>query len=293
MPIASISHVRKPGETASGHSMTNTLRVEPFLRVRNLDRLSVPPLRMADAIELAVEWMQLRRDQIALQRQEDDTWREMVRDGILRQSRSHARTQRDPSITRAASAQRRTTSLWNRVAAGDQNSTQPILHTQPVNYQPVWLSQWAQPVVVRPTEEEIEAATEETDFSSVENPQNDTCPITQHRFGPSSRVLRIRSCGHMCEVDALRRWFTYSVRCPLCRTDIRDNPGGAQEEGDNSTTLPNPLASAGTLDLAARLAREIAVQLNSEVEDSSGNLTVALELTGTGWPSSPGSADRP
>ena len=98
----------------------------------------------------------------------------------------------------------------------------------------------------------------------------------------------------MCDVDALRRWFTYSVRCPLCRADIRASSGeDIQEEEDNSTALPNPLADAGALDLAARLAREIAAQLNSQSTDTSGNLTVALELTGTGWPYSTSSANSP
>ena len=109
---------------------------------------------------------------------------------------------------------------------------------------PTWLSEWANPVAVLATPAQIRDAIEELDFSSIQEPLNDRCPISQQPFSPDSRVARLRRCGHICEAAALRRWFTYSVRCPMCRIDIR-------EEG--ARTPPSPVMSGGPRDNSTSL----------------------------------------
>ena len=75
-------------------------------------------------------------------------------------------------------------------------------------------------VIVRPTAEQIETATETIVFSSSMN--NHTCPITLETFQEDEEICRIRHCGHTFKRTAIDNWFQRNVRCPVCRYDIRD-----------------------------------------------------------------------
>lgn len=71
------------------------------------------------------------------------------------------------------------------------------------------------PIVVRPTAEQITAATE-----PVAQPLADTtCPICQDPL--TNDAVRITHCNHTYHQSCLNSWFTMSVRCPVCRYDIR------------------------------------------------------------------------
>jgi L-lysine 2,3-aminomutase len=71
------------------------------------------------------------------------------------------------------------------------------------------------PVAIRPTAEQITAAT-----ASVPQPLADTtCPICQDAL--TSNATRITHCNHTYHQTCLDSWFTMSVRCPVCRYDIR------------------------------------------------------------------------
>ena len=52
-------------------------------------------------------------------------------------------------------------------------------------------------VVVRPTAQQISAATRELQFSEIVEPSNTRCPITQQDFNPNDTVIQIRHCGHI------------------------------------------------------------------------------------------------
>lgn len=81
------------------------------------------------------------------------------------------------------------------------------------------------PVVVAPTEAQINNATELIHYGNIENPINTRCPITLVDFGENDRIRQIIPCGHCFNNRALLRWFTTNCRCPICRSDIRDyNP---------------------------------------------------------------------
>lgn len=75
------------------------------------------------------------------------------------------------------------------------------------------------PVVVRPTQSEINNATEVIPWDV--DLGNDMCPITQESFTVNDHVIRIHHCGHCFKTDAINRWFSTSVFCPVCRYDIR------------------------------------------------------------------------
>ena len=80
-----------------------------------------------------------------------------------------------------------------------------------------------EPVVVRPTDEQILNATQIVRYGDIEHPQNSRCIITLVEFSEDSHVTMIRGCGHMFDSTELNRWFDSNVRCPLCRYDIRNN----------------------------------------------------------------------
>jgi hypothetical protein len=77
------------------------------------------------------------------------------------------------------------------------------------------------PVMVRPTQNQISIACETVEFGTIENPPNSNCPITIEPFNSEDIVTRIKYCGHCFKTEALNRWFTNNVRCPMCRYDIR------------------------------------------------------------------------
>ena len=83
------------------------------------------------------------------------------------------------------------------------------------------------PVIVRPTPEQINIATE--DISWNVDIGSDMCPITQEPFNSYDIVSRIHQCGHCFSQDGLRQWFTLSVYCPVCRYDIRDYTDSTNE----------------------------------------------------------------
>ena len=80
-------------------------------------------------------------------------------------------------------------------------------------------------VPIVPTTEQINNACEDLSYNSINNPINSVCPINLERFDESSTVTQIVYCGHCYSPEALRRWFSSNVRCPICRYDIREyNP---------------------------------------------------------------------
>jgi hypothetical protein len=78
------------------------------------------------------------------------------------------------------------------------------------------------PVLVRPSSRQIEATTEIIPYSDIsENNRIEECPISREPFSETSAVMRIRHCRHYFAPESLRTWFNSSVRCPICRHDIR------------------------------------------------------------------------
>ena len=102
------------------------------------------------------------------------------------------------------------------------------------------------PVVVRPNSQQISNATETIIFSSIpiNERRYDRCPISHETFTENTPVTRIRHCGHYFDPMSLTTLFRSSVRCPVCRYDIREytNPGNET----NNTTDNNSESNSNT-----------------------------------------------
>ncbi len=75
-------------------------------------------------------------------------------------------------------------------------------------------SNFTEPVIVRPTQEEINTALETITSS------NSNCAICQDLI--SFDGVKVRHCGHEFHRSCILSWFEINVRCPVCRQDIRD-----------------------------------------------------------------------
>lgn len=89
-------------------------------------------------------------------------------------------------------------------------------------------------IPVAPTRQQVEAATRIVNFSEIENPLNNSCPVTLDRFENSSIVTQIIPCGHIFSSNGIDSWLQTNVRCPVCRFDIRDYNANSQ-----TTNEPN------------------------------------------------------
>ena len=123
--------------------------------------------------------------------------------------------------------------IFNRTNVNPLNNVIPMfgsidLQSNTTNPVTFGLEQWIQslqPVTIIPTPEQIQRATIIRPFQDIINPPNDTCPITRNGFNNSDQVLQIIECRHCFTPDSINRWFQTSVRCPICRYDIREyNP---------------------------------------------------------------------
>ena len=79
-----------------------------------------------------------------------------------------------------------------------------------------------EPVVIAPSEHQVQTATRCVRYGDIIRPVNTICPITLSEFNETSHVIMILHCGHIFTEPDLRRWFCNNVRCPMCRYDIRN-----------------------------------------------------------------------
>jgi hypothetical protein len=60
-------------------------------------------------------------------------------------------------------------------------------------------------------------------FNEIDNPINDTCPISQDDLNGDDDVSIINYCGHIFKKDSLQNWFKQNHTCPSCRYNILTN----------------------------------------------------------------------
>jgi len=93
-----------------------------------------------------------------------------------------------------------------------------------------------QDVIVRPTSEQINRATDIINWSP--NMTQTNCPISLEPFQYNQPTTMIRHCGHLYNSEPLMHWFETNVRCPVCRYDIRDyNPDTNNTNQDISSNI--------------------------------------------------------
>lgn len=101
--------------------------------------------------------------------------------------------------------------------------------------------EFLRPIIVRPTQRQINRATEIVRYGDIINPPNSTCPIHLQHFDENENVTRIMYCGHIFTENSLNTWFNENVRCPMCRYDIRtytgNNIGGYGRRDINASNI--------------------------------------------------------
>lgn len=145
------------------------------------------------------------------------------------------------------------------------------------------------PVPVIPTETEIRNATEYFHFRNLDSQHNLTCPITQQVFRENERILRIITCGHCFNKRALLRWFTQSVRCPVCRYDIREynrpdpvinnSTQPSRQERSLVESIQNSISNSILNQVPGFLGQDISANImaNTYLHDENGNLLAMSE----------------
>jgi hypothetical protein len=82
-----------------------------------------------------------------------------------------------------------------------------------------------EPVVVRPTAEQIERG------STRAFPSEDTvCAICQDAIPVNQMARRLNVCGHTFHISCIDQWYARDVRCPTCRHDIRESGQPQQQQ---------------------------------------------------------------
>lgn len=97
-------------------------------------------------------------------------------------------------------------------------------------------SELLEPVIVRPSEQQIQNATRQTSFHNIIRPVNSRCPVTLVEFTDNTPVTMIIRCGHVFSPDELNHWFQSNVRCPICRFDIRNHSQADETISDYDIT---------------------------------------------------------
>jgi hypothetical protein len=153
-------------------------------------------------------------------------------------------------------------------------------------------------VVVAPSNDQIEIATDTVIFDESDDNHNTSCPITLEPFHSGEEVCSIRFCSHLFKRDALMDWFSRNVRCPVCRYDIRNYVDEEmadphefdeliEELIDESTPqprvapAPTPMASATRSRpnaITSLLTNTIRSFVTSELNNLPRNLNSAAEL---------------
>ncbi len=74
-----------------------------------------------------------------------------------------------------------------------------------------------QPVIVRPTLEQISNGSEIIQLTNSE-----VCSICQDVMNTTDTVRRLRACNHNFHQGCIDTWYGRNVHCPICRHDIRE-----------------------------------------------------------------------
>ena len=107
----------------------------------------------------------------------------------------------------------------------------------PIDFQQFNSASFLNPVLVTATPEQIAAEIQPYMHTSTQQ-----CAICQDDI--SSDGARLRVCQHSFHRSCIQTWFGASVRCPMCRRDIREDPGAQTSSASTeiSSQAQNQLA---------------------------------------------------
>ena len=86
------------------------------------------------------------------------------------------------------------------------------------------MEQFLQPVVVRPTPEQIAA---NTTVGNLVSDTDHSCAICQDALTSEQEGRKLNACGHWFHRACIDTWLHGNVHCPVCRHDIRE-PASAE-----------------------------------------------------------------
>jgi hypothetical protein len=75
-----------------------------------------------------------------------------------------------------------------------------------------------EPVVVRPTAEQIDAGS----ALEIVDSEEEMCAICQDVMPAGSQARCLTACDHRFHVGCIDTWLARNVHCPVCRHDIRE-----------------------------------------------------------------------
>ena len=126
--------------------------------------------------------------------------------------------------------------------------------------------------IVAPTREQINNSTRIVRFADIENPLNNSCPVTLDRFENDSSVTQIMHCGHIFTPSGIDSWLQCNVRCPVCRYDIREYVP-TSTTSTSTTSTPPTTSTTTSVPPGSREVNEESKEATTEEEskNDSGN----------------------
>lgn len=116
----------------------------------------------------------------------------------------------------------------SRMFSRNNTAATIFTYTMPLNE-----TNFMDPVPVVPTQDQINNAIH--DFTASED---SICAICQQQV--SSSGVQINYCDHVFHRTCISRWFGSSVRCPVCRHDIREHQVTETSSVSSQTIVPGP-----------------------------------------------------
>jgi hypothetical protein len=81
------------------------------------------------------------------------------------------------------------------------------------------MDQFLQPVIIRPTAEQIAA---NTSVGMLVSDTDNSCAICQDTLTAEQEGRKLNHCGHWFHRGCIDTWLQGNVHCPVCRHDIRE-----------------------------------------------------------------------
>jgi hypothetical protein len=79
-----------------------------------------------------------------------------------------------------------------------------------------------EPVYIRPTAQQLAAASTISIVCAEEVTEEATCAICQDQMVEGSQVRKLNRCRHAFHIECVDTWFQTHISCPVCRNDIRE-----------------------------------------------------------------------
>ena len=141
------------------------------------------------------------------------------------------------------------------------------------------INTFSENVVVRPSQDQIESATVNYEYSTEDQHYNNSCPITLEEFQNGDEVCRIMHCGHTFRRTAIENWFREHVRCPVCRYDIREyNAENAQESNIRQQNSRSERVNTAYNNARNTLTDSLIGIISDYYQDISQNLVYTFEI---------------